>query len=188
MHIDSSFVPLAPGKVLVNPDYVDPAKLPPMFNSWDILIAPRPDPSSPFGLALSSLTMQSLDQHKRAHARSEACRRRGQPEDPDQRVAELGIRTHSPPIPQLRSLWRILPLCHIGYPAPWRAGNLLLRSRRRCAPASHRSGAISLSKVSFVAKPTCFATIFPLRSMTKVVGIAVPPNSSMSLKFPITTG
>ena len=51
--------------MLVNPDYVDPAKLPPMFNSWDILIAPRPDPPSPFGLALSSLTMQPLDQHKR---------------------------------------------------------------------------------------------------------------------------
>ncbi|MGA7883383.1 MAG: hypothetical protein WCC08_08000 [Terrimicrobiaceae bacterium] len=67
MHVDSSFVPLAPGKVLVNPDYVDPAKLPRMFNSWEILIAPRPDPPSPFGLALSSLIMQPLDQHKRAH-------------------------------------------------------------------------------------------------------------------------
>ena len=27
MHIDSSFAPLAPGKVLVNPDYVNPAVL-----------------------------------------------------------------------------------------------------------------------------------------------------------------
>lgn len=44
MHVDSSSLPLAPGKVLVNPGYVDPAKLPPMFNSWEILIAPRPDP------------------------------------------------------------------------------------------------------------------------------------------------
>lgn len=44
MHIDSSFLPLAPGKVLVNPDYVDPATLPAMFKSWDVLIAPRPDP------------------------------------------------------------------------------------------------------------------------------------------------
>lgn len=43
MHIDSSFLPLAPGKVLVNPDYVDPAALPPPFRSWDVLIAPRPD-------------------------------------------------------------------------------------------------------------------------------------------------
>jgi len=44
MHIDSSFLPLAPGKVLVNPDYVDPATLPAMFKSWDVLVAPRPDP------------------------------------------------------------------------------------------------------------------------------------------------
>jgi glycine amidinotransferase len=45
MHIDSSFMPLAPGKVLVNPDYVDPAALPPMFRSWDVLVAPPPDPA-----------------------------------------------------------------------------------------------------------------------------------------------
>jgi glycine amidinotransferase len=44
MHIDSSFMPLAPGKVLVNPDYVDVARLPPILKSWDVLVAPRPDP------------------------------------------------------------------------------------------------------------------------------------------------
>ena len=44
MHIDSSLLPLAPGKLLVNPDYVDPATLPEMFKSWDVLVAPRPDP------------------------------------------------------------------------------------------------------------------------------------------------
>jgi len=44
MHIDSTFLPLAPGKVLVNPDYIDPSSLPPMFKSWDVLVAPRPDP------------------------------------------------------------------------------------------------------------------------------------------------
>lgn len=44
MHIDSSFMPLAPGKVLVNPDYVDPKTLPSIFKSWDVLVAPRPDP------------------------------------------------------------------------------------------------------------------------------------------------
>ena len=44
MHIDSTFVPLCPGKVLVNPEYLDPAKLPAIFKSWDILVAPRPDP------------------------------------------------------------------------------------------------------------------------------------------------
>jgi glycine amidinotransferase len=44
MHIDSSIMPLAPGKLLVNPDYIDPSRLPPMFAAWDILIAPEPDP------------------------------------------------------------------------------------------------------------------------------------------------
>ncbi|MGO4574204.1 amidinotransferase [Microvirga sp. 2TAF3] len=44
MHIDSSFMPLAPGKVLVNPDYIDIDRLPPILKGWDILVAPRPDP------------------------------------------------------------------------------------------------------------------------------------------------
>jgi glycine amidinotransferase len=44
MHIDSSFMPLAPGKLLVNPEYLDVNKLPSMFKSWDIIVAPQPDP------------------------------------------------------------------------------------------------------------------------------------------------
>jgi glycine amidinotransferase len=44
MHIDSSFMPLAPGKVLVNPEYVDIERLPRILKRWDILIAPHPDP------------------------------------------------------------------------------------------------------------------------------------------------
>ncbi len=42
MHIDTTFVPLAPGKVMINPKYVDVNKLPSVFKSWDILIAPEP--------------------------------------------------------------------------------------------------------------------------------------------------
>jgi glycine amidinotransferase len=44
MHIDTTFMPLAPGKLLVNPDYLDVAKLPALFKDWDILVAPDPDP------------------------------------------------------------------------------------------------------------------------------------------------
>jgi glycine amidinotransferase len=44
MHIDSTFMPLAPGKVLVNPDYCDVENLPAPLKSWDVLVAPRPDP------------------------------------------------------------------------------------------------------------------------------------------------
>jgi glycine amidinotransferase len=44
MHIDTTFMPLAPGKLLVNPDYLDVTRLPPLFRGWDILEAPEPDP------------------------------------------------------------------------------------------------------------------------------------------------
>lgn len=40
MHIDATFLPLAPGKLLVNPERVH--HLPNMFDSWDILRAPEP--------------------------------------------------------------------------------------------------------------------------------------------------
>lgn len=41
MHIDTTLMPLAPGKVLVNPEFLDPRKLPRIFHTWDILIAPE---------------------------------------------------------------------------------------------------------------------------------------------------
>jgi glycine amidinotransferase len=44
MHIDSTFMPLAPGKVLINPEYLDVERLPPILATWDVLVAPRPDP------------------------------------------------------------------------------------------------------------------------------------------------
>ncbi|GAA2659003.1 amidinotransferase [Streptomyces vastus] len=44
MHIDTTFVLLAPGKVLVNPEYIDVDHLPHVLKSWDILIAPEPSP------------------------------------------------------------------------------------------------------------------------------------------------
>jgi len=40
MHIDASFMPLAPGKLLVNPERV--SQIPGMFKSWDVLYAPKP--------------------------------------------------------------------------------------------------------------------------------------------------
>lgn len=57
MHIDSSFMPLAPGKLLVNPDYVDVARLPAMFASWDVMVAPRP--VQPEGLLFKLASMTS---------------------------------------------------------------------------------------------------------------------------------
>lgn len=40
MHIDATFVPLAPGKILINPTRVK--KVPEMFKNWEILKAPSP--------------------------------------------------------------------------------------------------------------------------------------------------
>ena len=42
MHIDVTLVPLAPGKMMINPSYVDKKTLPSILNSWDILEAPEP--------------------------------------------------------------------------------------------------------------------------------------------------
>ena len=44
LHIDTTFMPLAPGKVLINPEYIDRTELPRILKSWDILVAPEPDP------------------------------------------------------------------------------------------------------------------------------------------------
>lgn len=40
MHIDSTFMPLAPGKLLANPDRV--RKIPEIFKGWDVLYPPAP--------------------------------------------------------------------------------------------------------------------------------------------------
>ena len=40
MHIDASLMPLAPGKLLINPERVP--VVPPQFRGWDVLEAPRP--------------------------------------------------------------------------------------------------------------------------------------------------
>lgn len=40
MHIDATFMPLAPGKLLVNPERV--RRIPEMFKRWDVIEAPQP--------------------------------------------------------------------------------------------------------------------------------------------------
>jgi len=42
MHIDTTVMPLAPGKMLINPDWVDVDNFPAAFKDWDLLPAPRP--------------------------------------------------------------------------------------------------------------------------------------------------
>lgn len=52
MHIDTTFMPLAPGKLLVHPDKV--LNIPNMFKSWDVIYAPKPNLSSLHPLYMSS--------------------------------------------------------------------------------------------------------------------------------------
>lgn len=55
MHIDTTFLVLAPGKALVNPEYIDVDRLPAVLDSWDILVAPEPDPIGERLLRMTSL-------------------------------------------------------------------------------------------------------------------------------------
>lgn len=55
MHIDTTFLLLAPGKALINPEYIDPDRLPAVLDSWDILVAPEPDPIDERLLRMTSL-------------------------------------------------------------------------------------------------------------------------------------
>ncbi|SDC68743.1 amidinotransferase [Streptomyces prasinopilosus] len=55
MHIDTTFVLLAPGKVLVNPEYVDVDRLPDVLGSWDVLVAPEPSPIDDRLLGVASM-------------------------------------------------------------------------------------------------------------------------------------
>jgi glycine amidinotransferase len=42
LHIDTTFVPLAPGKALYNPEWVEPERLPKALASWELRPAPVP--------------------------------------------------------------------------------------------------------------------------------------------------
>ncbi|KUF18103.1 amidinotransferase [Streptomyces silvensis] len=55
LHIDTTLMPLAPGKVLVNPEYIDVDRLPDVLKSWDVLVAPEPDPIDERLLRLTSM-------------------------------------------------------------------------------------------------------------------------------------
>ncbi|MCB9811824.1 amidinotransferase [Candidatus Nomurabacteria bacterium] len=42
MHIDTTIVPLAPGKLMINPSWVTRDQIPKIFDSWEIIEAPEP--------------------------------------------------------------------------------------------------------------------------------------------------
>ncbi|MDM8564347.1 hypothetical protein QUF74_01690 [Candidatus Halobeggiatoa sp. HSG11] len=67
IHIDTTFMPLAPGKVLVSPEYVDVNTLPNVLKNWDILVAPEPVPHNcPLGAVSNwiSINVLMLDEQR----------------------------------------------------------------------------------------------------------------------------
>lgn len=61
MHIDVAALPLGPGKLLINPEYIDADRLPSVFDKWDILVAPEPDPITDPILARASFCERWLN-------------------------------------------------------------------------------------------------------------------------------
>jgi glycine amidinotransferase len=55
MHIDTTALPLGPGKLLINPEYVDPDRLPDILKTWEILVAPEPNPITDTMLKITSM-------------------------------------------------------------------------------------------------------------------------------------
>jgi glycine amidinotransferase len=66
MHVNATFMPLAPGKVLVNPERVD--RVPELFEGWDVLVAPEPciPESHPMYMCSRWISMNvlMLDEHR----------------------------------------------------------------------------------------------------------------------------
>ena len=61
IHIDTTFMPLAPGKLLINPEWIDVNKLPSILKSWDILVAPPPLPNKdPLGVVSEWISINFL--------------------------------------------------------------------------------------------------------------------------------
>ena len=55
MHIDTTVLPLAEGKLPINPEYIDPDRLPDCLKTWDILVASEPTPINDGVLKITSL-------------------------------------------------------------------------------------------------------------------------------------
>jgi glycine amidinotransferase len=68
MHIDTSLILLAPGKAMINPEFLDPDDLPEILAKWDLLIAPEPvvTPKTAQGVMSkwSAINMLSLDERR----------------------------------------------------------------------------------------------------------------------------
>jgi glycine amidinotransferase len=66
MHVDATFVPLAPGKLMINPERV--SKIPEVLRHWDVLVAPEPVERTPSRFSMCtewiSMNVFSLDEER----------------------------------------------------------------------------------------------------------------------------
>ena len=46
IHIDTTFMPIAEGKIIYNPEWINPNELPAILKSWDVIPAPQPIPNT----------------------------------------------------------------------------------------------------------------------------------------------
>ena len=121
MHIDATFVPLAPGKLLVNPD--TSRRAPPRRCSSRGTSSSRRGPTRPGHLP--PLHVQQVDQHERADARRERVVVE-ETEPPDPRLRGLGLRPILCPF-MLLPVRRLLPLRHAGHAPAGRACGRIFR-------------------------------------------------------------
>ncbi|MDQ1050950.1 N-dimethylarginine dimethylaminohydrolase [Streptomyces sp. V4I2] len=116
MHIDTTFVPLAPGKALVSPECIDVDRLPEVLSSWDILIAPEPDPIDERLLKITSMCRRWA-QHEHAGDRREAGDRGAAPHRHAARARSVGVRADPVRPAALRAVRRIVPLRDTRHPS-----------------------------------------------------------------------
>jgi len=68
LHIDNTLMLLAPGKVMVNPDFLDIKTISSLFKGWDVLVAPRPvtsdDPIGGEESAWANMNVLMLDEER----------------------------------------------------------------------------------------------------------------------------
>jgi hypothetical protein len=123
MHIDTTFVPLPPGRAgksrlhRCRPFAADPDALG---------CADRAQPRSGRRPDGEVQNVQPVDQHQRADAGPQARGRGSLTAELARGFERLGVRASAVTIPCLWPLWRRLPLRHIGHQASWRARGLLL--------------------------------------------------------------
>ena len=117
-----------PRQFLVNPEYVDSERLPPILKKWDILVAPEPDPIEDRILKITSLCGKWLNMNvlmideKRVIV------------DPHHKATMKAMKDGGwSPFPArsaLRGLWRLVPLRDAGRAAARRARELFLTGWR----------------------------------------------------------